>query len=194
MMPGNSALKDLISARRCLIDFVNSYGARIVSDGDLDGIFATGLLLLVFRTEDIRECVKFPHPNDLAGLKVRNSILVELPLTKGLTYVDQNVLIDHHPDPPRVEYYEGNNIVNSFIVSGARSVASLVYTIFRDTLKLSNTAREIISAIDNIDNGYYAGRLDRILHSAYLINKTDDNMRYSLLDMIIRRDWEGILE
>jgi len=175
-------------------DFVRRHGLHVVSDGDLDGIFASGLLLRVLGFEgDLEGVVEFPHPLSLSGLRVSSSILIELPLSKGLVYCGENILIDHHPEPPRVELYRDENCVESVVVGGAESVASVVYMIFRDVLELSDTALKILRAIDNIDQGRHPDKLSVDLHNAFSLNKRDDGMRYMLVRAILEDRWGSII-
>ncbi len=173
--------------------FVVQYGLRVISDGDLDGIFACGILLRGLNRKNIK-AVSFPHPSKLHGLKVKNSILIEMPLTRGVLYLGSNILIDHHPEPPRVELFEGSTLKERIVIENVKSVASLVYSIYRDSLELPRIAEKILSAVDNVDNGVYVNDIDRDIHYAYLINKTNENMRYQLLEMIINNKWFDILD
>jgi len=109
-----------------LENFARKYGGTITSDSDLDGIFATGLLARYLRKIGIDVKYYYPKPNELRGLIADGHILIELPLTKGLIYRGENILIDHHNGPTRIELFRDNKIAKSFPLGEAKSVADLV--------------------------------------------------------------------
>ncbi|HDJ89863.1 MAG TPA: hypothetical protein ENG40_04140, partial [Thermoprotei archaeon] len=97
-----------IEAKKLLINFSKQNNIRIFSDGDIDGVFGTGLLLLGLYRSNVEiplRNIRFPHPLSFRKLKIYNSILIELPITKGLKYFGENVLIDHHKDFSEVTLY-----------------------------------------------------------------------------------------
>ena len=184
---------------RLLINFAKKHGIKIISDGDLDGIFATALLLIAFKQngfkiENIKDVVHFPHPRILKGLKVSESILIELPQSKGLIYVGNNLLLDHHPEPPRVEIYSNEKLVERYIVKDARSAASLVYKIFEDLMKLPESALKILNAVDEADNLQYTCEFSKLLHAAYHLHVTEEKMRFMLVEMAFSGKWDKIVD
>ncbi len=168
---------------------------KICSDGDMDAIFASAFLIKgLDLVGDLRDILRFPRPDRLSGYVVRDSFAVELPLSKGVVYRGQVVLIDHHPEPARVEVYENDCLVDRCVVDNVRSVASAVYIILRDSLDLPQIALNILRSIDNIDNAVYETELDRWLHKAFFINKMNDEFRYLLVKYIINDEWCKIVE
>jgi len=161
----------------------------------MDAIFASAFLIKgLDLVGDLRDILRFPRPDRLSGYVVRDSFAVELPLSKGVVYRGQVVLIDHHPEPARVEVYENDCLVDRCVVDNVRSVASAVYIILRDSLDLPQIALNILRSIDNIDNAVYETELDRWLHKAFFINKMNDEFRYLLVKYIINDEWCKIVE
>ena len=184
---------------RLLINFAKKHGIKIISDGDLDGIFATALLLIAFKQngfkiENIKDVVHFPHPRTLKGLKISESILIELPQSKGLIYAGNNLLLDHHPEPPRVEIYSNEKLIERYIVKDARSAASLVYKIFEDLVKLPESALKILNAVDEADNLQYTCEFSKLLHAAYHLHVTEEKMRFMLVEMAFSGKWDKIVD
>jgi len=168
---------------------------KICSDGDMDAIFASAFLIRgLDLVGDLREILRFPRPDRLSGYVVGDSFAVELPLSKGVVYRGRVVLIDHHPEPARVEVYEGGRLVDRCVVGDVRSVASAVYIILRDSLDLPQIALNILRSIDNIDNAVYEAELDRWLHKAFFINKMDNSFRYLLVEYVLDDKWDKIVE
>ena len=63
-----------------------SRDARIVSDGDWDGILGTAILVKRLNENGIRvelERIMFPRPQDLPRLTIGSSIVIELPPSRG---------------------------------------------------------------------------------------------------------------
>lgn len=179
--------------------FVKLHGLNIVSDGDLDAVFATGILLGALIKSGIvkpTECdIYFPRARELRNMEVSRSILVELNPERKLTYVDENILLDHHPDPPRIAVYRGSSI--SFVrkYNMPFSVAGLVGHIFRS---LFDVPRDILEAVDEADYRNYAIELAHKINRAFLISRNipDEKLYSEITDKITSTigSSEGIIE
>lgn len=179
-----------------LVEFVNKFGFKVVSDGDLDGILASGLLILGLRALGFKpklRDVSFPPPDKIPGLKVKNSILIELPHTKGLIYLGENLLVDHHEyfgfiwfKDKRIKVQENISMVNS--------IAEAIYNKFCEVIALSEDGLRVLNAVNNIDKGIYETDFDWGLHRAYRLEVSSIEMRLRLLRWIVNGDWSKIFE
>lgn len=152
--------------------FIRMHGFNLVSDGDLDAVFATGLLinaLLKCGYSSILDgSVDFPRIREIKGKKVSGKILMELSREKGPIYVGENLLIDHHPDPPRVVLYRDDKVllIRKFALNV--SVAGLVGYIFSDVLDVPS---ELIDAVDSADYKNYILEQSKNIMRAFLISR-----------------------
>lgn len=172
-----------------LRDFAKRHGVKIVSDGDLDGIFATGLLVRYFRGLGFDVEYSYPKPDALPNLKVSGCILVELPLTKGLVYVDENVLVDHHEGPARIELLRNSKIVRRFTFDHCRSVVEVVCNGLGICVR-----KDLLDAINDTERGVYSSQLAEFLHKAYLLNIFSSEMRIKLTELVSKSMWEQIVD
>ena len=158
--------------------------ARIVSDGDWDGIVASALLVRELRGRGYEPEVEFPPPRRLAGMEVGRAVLVELAPTRGYRVVDDSLLIDHHGfvgvkllRPGGVEEVWG-------VLGGVESVAELVARLlgFRP---VGEWAR-LLEAVNLIDVGRSGDdELALALHRAYLYHVSEGEMRRMLLGLLV---------
>ncbi|MCF2136434.1 MAG: hypothetical protein K9W43_04255 [Candidatus Thorarchaeota archaeon] len=183
-----------------MADIFNEYlskvtNYRIVSDGDLDGIFATGFLLQYF--EQIGQSVQYeyPAPKLIRGMEVSNSILIELPLTKGLVYRGTNLLIDHHNEAPHLQLYSGATLVSSCSLDfDVRAVTEVITFLIKDRVTLPKEAESVLSAVSRIDQGIYESDLDFDLHHAYLLEIESSQMRARVTEWVRRNQWSKIID
>ncbi|MEQ9714986.1 MAG: DHH family phosphoesterase [Candidatus Asgardarchaeia archaeon] len=167
--------------------FIKDKIVKIISDGDLDGIFATGFLVMYLRSSGLEVEYFYPEPEKIRGLVVQDSILVELPLTKGLTYKGKNLLFDHHNGPARVELFNESNVVKRIVFPDCRSVAQLV----REALGIG-VDNELLEAVNDIDSGVYRTKIAKDLHKAYLLNISSKEMREFLTEAVANEEWSKI--
>ena len=173
---------------RLLDDFVKKCRG-IISDGDLDGIFATGFVIHYLRKLGVDIEYRYPAPNKLRGLVVSGYIIIELPLTKGLVYQGENILIDHHNGPARVELFEEDKPVKSFYFGEVSSVAELVSRALGIDID-----KELLDAVNQIDSGKHETKLAEMLHKAYLLNISSSEMRKMLTKLVAEEKWSEIKE
>jgi len=169
--------------------FVKGRAVKIVSDGDLDGIFATGFLIRYFRNIGLEVEYIYPKPERINGMIVQDCILVELSLTRGIIYKGENLLFDHHNGPTRVELFKENKVVKSIVFPNCKSIAQLVHDVLR--IKVN---KELLEAINDIDNGIYEKEVAEKLHRAYLLNISSVDMRKFLTESVANQKWKEILE
>lgn len=177
-------------------DFVNTHGRiRIVSDGDLDGIFATALLLKYFDESDQTCEYSFPEPRSLRGLVAQDSILIELPMSKGLVYQGRTLLIDHHNNAPHLQYFVNQEVQDAEMLDfEVRAVNQIVFELVRDRIVLDTDAMELFHAVSNIDQGVYNSDLDNDLHHAYLLEIGSPEMRIRVTEWIRQGHWSAIYD
>ncbi len=176
------------------MNFARENGINIVSDGDLDGIFASGLLLRGLNLYGLGaglDAVSFPHPRSLLGMRVESSFLIELPPSKGLEYSGRNLLIDHHGGVSGVLLYRGGNVETYLKVEGG-SVAEIVVKALR--LELSSEALLLIDAVGKIDHAVYDSKLAEDLHKAYRLEVSSPDMRVKVAGWVYNGDWMKIIE
>jgi len=182
----NKLIRDAIDL---LHIFVKGRAIKIVSDGDLDGIFATGFLTSYFRNIGLEVEYLYPKPEKIKGMIVQDCILIELPLTRGIIYREENLLFDHHNGPARVELFKENKVVKSIVFPNCKSIAQLVHYILG--IKVN---KELLEAVNNIDNGVYETGITEKLHRAYLLNISNVDMRKFLTESVANQKWKEILE
>ncbi|RLG53668.1 MAG: hypothetical protein DRN99_06365 [Thermoproteota archaeon] len=158
---------------------------KVVSDGDLDGILASGLLSRALNVD-----VEFPSPGELRGLRVEGCILVELPPSKGLEYRGRNILLDHH-EYSGVVVFEGSEAAVEYRAE-AGCVADIAVEVFE--LELPAEGLEVLEAVRRIDQGRYESWLDRALHRAYRLEIASKEMRYRLLEWVRSGSWSRFME
>lgn len=158
-----------------LIRFVKTRNINIISDGDLDGVFATGLLLRGIKLSGVPiddSSIFFPRARERKGLEVANSILVELRPDRGLIYKGYNILIDHHPEPPMIAMYKDSRPILKRKYNLDSSVAGLVHYVFEDVL---DVPPELVVAVDAVDYKRYDVLLARDMARAFLISRNIPN-------------------
>lgn len=135
-----------------ILRFVKLHGVRILSDGDVDGVFATGFLLRALMLMDVRETyngnVEYPRARDMEKLTATGNILIELHSERGMKYSGQNLLIDHHPEPPKIVLYNDETPVLTRKYNISTSVAGLVHFIFENKL---DVPRNLVELVDQVD-------------------------------------------
>jgi len=165
----------------------------ILSDPDLDGIFAASITGKALGADISR--IQYPKPSEIDTVKASRSILIELPLSKGLTYVGSNVLIDHHGQAPVIALYNGSRKTREILFnSGIRSVSRLVFNVFKDFLELNENGVRILEAVDEIDSGNMVSELSVKMNKAFLLNSMREDVRTSLTRMVYEMDWSSVLE
>jgi len=178
--------------KKILFQFVEDHPEYIIlSDPDLDGVFTAAILARVLNAEISR--IQYPKPSEISSLKVMKSILIELPITKGLTYVGRNVLIDHHESPPSIALYNGVTKINEVLFdSGFKSVSRLIYHVFEEDVKIDENGLRLLDAIDQIDSGNIESEIADSLNKAFLLNSMKEKVREELTLTIYRMDWNSI--
>jgi len=183
-------------AKRLLIKFSSRNNVKIFSDGDIDGVFGTGLLLLGLNINDIEiplKNIRFPHPLSFRKLKINNSILIELPITKGLKYVGENILVDHHKDFSEVTLYKDYEKVVQVKMDLTPSICRTIFNIFKNEFKiLPQSILNIIKSIDNIDQGILLNRLDKKVFYAFQLHVQRNIDRKIIVKWIVNYEWDKI--
>ncbi|MEM2981123.1 MAG: hypothetical protein QW385_07170 [Thermoproteota archaeon] len=180
--------------RKILFQFIEDHPEyTILSDPDLDGIFAASLTARALGSDTLR--IQYPKPSEIDSLKVTKSILIELPLSKGLTYVGRNVLIDHHHSTPFIALYNSSDKVREVLFdSGLRSVSRLMFEILRESLEIDENGLRILEAVDQIDSGKIETELADKINKAFLLNSMKEDARKDLTFTIYSMDWNRFLE
>jgi hypothetical protein len=165
----------------------------ILSDPDLDGIFAASMIARALDADVSR--ISYPKPSEIDAVKASRSILIELPLSKGLTYIGSNVLIDHHGPAPLIALYSGPRKIREILFNGGlRSVSRLVFNVFSGLLVLNDEGTKILEAVDEIDSGSIASELAVKINKAFLLNSMKEDVRANLTRMIYGLEWGKILK
>ncbi|MBO3753399.1 MAG: hypothetical protein FGF53_00735 [Candidatus Brockarchaeota archaeon] len=180
--------------RRILFRFIEDNPEYIIlSDPDLDGIFAASITAKALGGDFSR--IHYPKPSEIDTVKACRSILIELPLSKGLTYVGSNVLLDHHGPAPLIALYNGSKKTEEILFnSGLRSVSRLIFEVFRDLLELNEEGIRMLEAVDEIDSGNMVSELAVKMNKAFLLNSMREDVRSSLSRMVYESDWSSILQ
>jgi D-Tyr-tRNAtyr deacylase len=180
--------------RKMLFQFIEDHPEyTIFSDPDLDGIFAASLTARALGSDILR--IQYPKPSEIDSLKVTKSILIELPLSKGLTYVGHNILIDHHYSAPFIALYNGSNKTKEVLFnSGLRSVSKLMLKVLREILEIDENGLNVLEAIDQIDSGNIESELADKINKAFLLNSMNEDTRKELTLIIYRMGWNSFLE
>jgi len=189
--------KLLENARNLLLSFVKKHGVNIVSDGDLDGILASALVIKYLKLRglevDPRANVYFPRLSELGRLRVKDSILVELPPTKGLIYEGYNLLIDHHDETLVQVFVHDRSFKGVKFKAYVPSVSQLVFLILQDEYSSGPSAfLKLLNAINEIEEGNLRSDLSKALHRAYLLNSPSDSMRFAIIENVLKDCWEEI--
>ncbi len=183
-----------MDSRDLILNFAKDHGVNIVSDGDLDGIFAAGLLLRGLNLCGVEaglDSVSFPHPRNLIGMRVEGSFLIELPPSKGLEYSGWNLLVDHHGGVSGLLLYRDGKVENHLMMDGA-SVAEIVVKALR--LELSSEALLLVDAVGKIDQAIYDSKLIEDLHKAYRLEISNPDMRVRVAGWVYKGEWRRIIE
>jgi len=184
----------LMDSRDLILNFARENGINIVSDGDLDGIFASGLLLRGLNLCGLEaglDAVSFPHPRSLLGMRVEGSFLIELPPSKGLNYSGSNLLVDHHGGVSGILLYREEKVETYLKIDG-KSVAEIVVKALR--LELSSEALLLIDAVGKIDQAVYDSKLVEDLHKAYRLEISSPGMRVKVSGWVYNGSWRKIME
>jgi hypothetical protein len=185
---------DQEEARQILFRFVEDNPEyMILSDPDLDGIFAASITARALGADVSR--IHYPKPSEIDTVKASRSILIELPLSKGLTYIGSNVLIDHHGQTPVIALYNGHRKTREILFNGSiRSVSSLVFSVFKGLLEFNEDGIKMLEAVDEIDSGSIVSELAVKMNKAFLLNSMRGDFRSSLTRMVYDSDWNSILK
>ena len=174
--------------------FIRMHGFNLVSDGDLDAVFATGLLINAMLkcgyNSILDGSVYFPRIREIKGKKVTGKILMELRMEKGLIYKGENLLIDHHPDPPRIVLYRDDKVLLVRKFGLNVSVAGLISYIFSDVL---DVPPELIDAVDGADYKNYILEQSKKISRAFLISRNipDKEIIDTLLSRLDMGEYAG---
>jgi len=169
----------------------------IVADGDIDGIL--GASLVSIKALEIGcggriSGVEFPPPGSLVGARIRRSILVELPPSRGYMVEDEALVFDHHEFTGAKLFGRGGSEVSAHIVEGSYpSVSSLIKALL--DVAVPEALEPLLVAADLIDSG--RSREDPLawkIHRAYLYYIDDQGMRQNLYSWIIANKISRILE
>ncbi|MCX8184086.1 MAG: hypothetical protein N3F08_06690, partial [Crenarchaeota archaeon] len=164
-----------------------------MSDSDLDGIFAASITAKALGGDFSR--IHYPKPSEIDSIKACRSILIELPLSKGLTYVGSNILLDHHGPAPLIALYNGPRKTREILFnSGLRSISRLVFEVFKDLLEFNEDGIKILEAVDEIDSGNMVSELAVKMNKAFLLNSMREDVRNSLTRMVYESGWSIILK
>lgn len=165
----------------------------ILSDSDLDGIFAASITAKALGAYVSR--IYYPKPSEIDSIRACKNILIELPLSKGLTYIGSNVLIDHHGPAPVIALYNGSRKTKEVLFdSGLRSVSKLVFNVFQNLLMFNDKGIEMLNAVDEIDSGGIVSELAVKMNKAFLLNSMREDVRTNLTRMIYEEEWDSILK
>ncbi len=174
--------------------FVRQTGElRIVSDGDMDGIFATGLLLRYADAVGVPATAEFPPPAKLDGLQVHDALVIELPTTKGVRYVGDVLLIDHHNNAPHVQWLRGRDCLMSVSFEGVRAASDIVVALKPDVLPDTPLGRALLDAVADLDQGLHESQLAVDLHHAYALDIEDAEMRTRVAMWVREGAWEEVV-
>jgi len=179
--------------KKMIFQFVEDHPEyNILSDPDLDGIFAAAIVAKALNAEVSR--IQYPKPSEISSLRASKSILIELPLSKGLTYVGKNILIDHHESPPSITLYNGLIKTREILFnSGFRSVSKMLIHVFEDVIEIDEKGLEVLEAIDQIDSGNIESELADRINRAFLLNSMKEKVREELTLTVYRMDWNSLL-
>ena len=157
---------------------------RIVSDGDLDGVFATALLVRLLRRWGYAPSYSFPDLHRIAGTVLENVIVVEIPSTRGVSYRGTVLLIDHHLGPPRYVLLRNGAEVERVEFHREWSVAGLVYRSLYRELGSPAELEPFVDAVDAIDEGRHPTVLAERLHCAFAARIDDPSARANLVEIV----------
>lgn len=174
-----------------LRDFLAQGVDSVFSDGDLDGLVASGLLLRYLKMSKIKANLTFPVPEDLKGLVVRNAILIEMSPTKGLEYRERNLLIDHHGESGEIsEYYFENSVRTHRIDIQKCTAARIIAAATGLVNELTPDGFVVMDALEQIEFGEYVTKLAKNLHRAFRLNISDSAMRRRITRWVSLFKWD----
>ena len=178
--------------KRAVLGFAEAHGVAVVSDGDLDGIAASAVLLRFLSQNGFsvdEGCVEFPHPSEVAKLELSDVFVVELAPTRGYRVVGDVFLIDHHGG------FCGFKLLTPSgeeVVYQHPSQAFSVLRLLVEALGVSVDER-VVEAIDLVDVGKTSESLDaQVLHRAYLLHIEDQGFRKKLFFLLLRESYEEL--
>ncbi|MCR8501683.1 MAG: hypothetical protein QXY55_05565 [Candidatus Korarchaeota archaeon] len=163
-----------------ILRFVKLNGVRILSDGDTDGVFATGFLLRALMLMNVEEVysgnVEYPRAREMEKLTATGNILIELHTERGIKYSGQNLLIDHHPEPPRVVLYSDQTPILTRKYNISTSAAGLIHYIFEKSL---DAPADLVELVDQVDYKNYQVEDTHKLARAFIISRNipDEKLR-----------------
>ncbi len=170
-----------------ILRFIKTNQFQVVSDGDLDAVFATGLLiralLALGRSDILNGSLYFPRAREIRGQTISNKILIELGPNRGVILRGNNLLIDHHPDDPRLVLYNDDRVVLTRKYQINVSVAGLINYIFGEKLAAPS---DLIRAVDEADFKNYIIDQAKNITRAFLIsrNMPDEAIKNQLLEKL----------
>ncbi len=168
-----------------------SRGFSMVSDGDIDGILGSALITIKLRELGLAGNmvgVSFPPPGSLIGSHVSQAIMVELPLSRGYSVVDEILVFDHHEFVGAKILGAGGREIESIVIN--RNYAS-ISSLIRDLLDIETPSGygAILRAADLIDSGRSSEDPVALkIHRAYLFYIDDQEMRHRLYRSLVEGD------
>ncbi|MHA1595724.1 MAG: DHH family phosphoesterase [Candidatus Baldrarchaeia archaeon] len=147
---------------------------KIVSDGDWDGVFASGLLM---RVTDLP--VEFPRPSELPSAELERVVTVEIGPTKVRAMRDC-LIIDHHEVP---ELPSGCEMLVDMSAGSAAEIVAKVWEL--------EVPREWLGALSEIDSARVSSDLAKKMWAAYRAN-VENFPRREVAEMIRDGRWEDL--
>lgn len=176
----------------CDIEILNKFIRKspiIISDGDWDGIMASGILLMYARNLGIQNLkIEFPAPPEWRGLELEKVIAIEIVPTK-VRSIKRSLIIDHH-EGPKTDPKNNNEWIFD---GGAKSAAEVIYRFLSKHAAL-NVPQGWLDAINAIDSGNpKASQLSWFLWSAFRAD-VRNFPREKIAQMIADERWHGIIK
>jgi len=166
----------------------------VVSDGDWDGILATAIFVKQLKVKGIGvRRVSFPSPREISRLGFVDTVLIELPPSRGYRVLGENILIDHHG-------FTGIKVImpdrEEVLLSVSREVASVADLVVEVVgLKPEGVLADILRAVALIDQGRSKeDSLAWTLHRSYLYNVESQEFRQRVLALLIEEKFSELLK
>ncbi|MGQ4914794.1 MAG: hypothetical protein ACP6IU_08580 [Candidatus Asgardarchaeia archaeon] len=154
----------------------------IVSDGDWDGVFGTGLLLQWAKSQNIHVAnIVFPKPRDLQVSHFSEIVSLEIVPTK--CPIERSIIFDHHEGPHTDKYYGNIWIFGKFL-----SVAELVQRLLD-----VEVPQKWIDAINEVDSTFPKSELGIFLFKAYQAD-VENFPRIELANKIAAQRYNELLD
>lgn len=154
----------------------------IVSDGDWDGVFGTGILVR-WATEREINVKKIIFPSPLEIKKGSYSRIVSLEIVPTKCKIEKSIIFDHH-EGPHTDIYEGNIWIYGKFLSVGRLIVE-----FLDM----EVPKVWIDAIDEVDSGFPTSKLGTHLFKAYQAN-VESFPRREIAELISREEYDQVLD